>query len=781
MLSEYIPDSYSFDVSPYTGRYFYVKTAKWQNTMARYTIIQSIDSLPRNIFNVNTSLLNLVHSAALYRMKLILSVSLGGTIVHGGSLLVAAIPPATSEFYGGYNIVNTLLACPHGFLYASEATSIELAIPWYCNTDYAPTTTSGDYDFNYPAEAYASLVIMVINPLVIGGGSNELSITISAKFEELTLKVPAPTPAFINPYPPRIAFRSETIVGDVAKGISVMTKAGRKVTNAIGDIFDRVSNIASVFTGLHNPNITVLQEKVVTTGANYINTVDGQQYFEKLDPYVSVERITDDYIFGTDQDEMSLRHIAAKEQMIGTIVIQDTDQPGKVLWSRPISPFQTGGRAATNNLSLLYYLTRAWNGEFEIVLRNAGTAKQQFKLMVNRYYMPGGGIITGLPTMTSCMNALTQTLEFSQGGQEHVVLMPFLAPTEIIPCTMDSFTSSVMHGTYVIYVLQPLVAGDNAPLSAEVNVFIRSKSLNFYGYSTECPEVAVTNFVQLENTSKVEGALPVMRSESGVEFMNKPQVQEGGKVSESRESVSNRVHKIDSVRDLMRRMYKIGRLSKTNPHAVTLSTVLGADNPFLSFSKYVYTPLAMAASMFYGRQVGFKIRVVVRNPGNIKVARAYYLPPKPYAFSQVYQQCTARTTTGIDYGDFPLPFTELQTSYTTEMGNYVMEFVIPNVTLLKFISVNMSGQIYQPSDNLYIQDHGRLLLDIQADTNSEIDVYAGLTDESRLGFHCIAPWFAFADNGNPALQLESPYGDKDGNYLTVTNTAPSYYTRGFAI
>ena len=808
---DYISSEYQFDTRPFTGRYFYITTMKWAKTDPRYAVLSPLPYLPNDIFTASTALINLVKQAAFYRMKLVLSLSVGGTISHGGCLLVSVTPPSSQEFRAGPNIVNTAMTCPHGFLYACEATSLEVSVPWYCNVDYAPvpfyeSNKNGACDFN---QTYATLVVMVMNPLVDGGGSDTLNIVISAKFEELELRVPAPR---------TLKWVSETIVGDAAKGLTALAKAGTKVFHTVGDIFDKVSSISSMFTGLHNPNVPVIQERVIASSVNYLNTVDTQQFFEKLDPYPSAERVTDEFIFGTTQDEMSLRYIAAKEQYLGTINIASSDIVGKVLWTRPISPFQTPGYALANNLSLLYMLSRAWNGDFEIVLRGAGTAKQQVKLMINRLYAPGVGCMTSYPDMEDTANSLSQVVEFAQGGQEHVILMPYLSSMEVTPCTTDQFSSSLLVGEYVIYIAQPLVVGDGAPLTMEVNVFIRSKTLNFYGYATESPWLAVVvkdadkpkpvqNDTVFETVKPLETErkhrhrsssktrydfittdyrVPMFRSESGLEFLNTPQRQEGNVVDEGHKGVVSRIHRIDSLRDFIRRMYYFGTFTAVAKETtIPLATFLGGENPNQWGFTYSFNPLVLLGSMYYGRQVGFKLRLNFVGAGKINSMKVYYFPPKPvhYTLGTKTLMYDSLPLTYLDVTKFPAPLIDVQAlTYNTASNTSTAEFVIPNATLTKFVSVNLKGKPFQDSERYYIQSHGSIVIYCDSETLPAIEIYCGLTDESRLGFQCMAPivYLGIADESDPNIyRLYSKYGDKDAKTNILRETSANYKTQGY--
>jgi len=57
------------------------------------------------------------------------------------------------------------------------------------------------------------------------------------------------------------------------------------------DALDYGRGIIRDYTGLHNPNVPMIHERVITTPLNFQNNIDTAQYFEKLDPYTKFDRI----------------------------------------------------------------------------------------------------------------------------------------------------------------------------------------------------------------------------------------------------------------------------------------------------------------------------------------------------------------------------------------------------------------------------------------------------------------------------------------------------------
>lgn len=832
MVGKYISNDYNIDLSPFVGRYFWVTSQQWATSTARYTVSSLVENIPQDVFDANLSLTNAIKMGAIYRSKLTLAISLGGTLAHSGCILVSAIPPRTSDLYNlGKNLINTALTSPHAFLYANEATSVELSIPWYCNTDYAALTVDdGDMaqaDFSEPKNNYGTLVMIVVNPLVTTNGSNSIQVSVEARFDELDVKIPMPK--FLE-------WKSEGIMS----GLAAASKTGKKVSNAVGDIFDGASKMFSALTGLHNPNKPVINSRQIVTNRNFTNQVEGEQMFEKLDPYTT-ERITDDYIFGTRNDEMLTSYIVSKEQFVGTFSVTTGDVVGKLLWSRPIAPWQGAeDYSFANNISLMYFLSRAWQGDFEIILRSSCTNKQQFKLIVSRLYHPQLKAMTGYPTMGSIANSLSQMVEFSGGGQEHIIEMPYLARTEVTPCTQDLGAVGMTHGIYYVYLSQVLTIGDDSPTTAEVNVFIRSKNLSFYGYSTENPLTlvaranraegdssgTVTEFVPSYGMNKMvseggsdscvrcnhevvvnrevcikcmtEAIDKIPKEDKGVEYnpfrpegievMNEPQMQTNDLVEEVKPKIeTSRLHRIHSVRDIVRRMYLTGTktwsvANKGNECYIPLKTFLNGVNKYNFIESVCYTPLEQVASMYYGRQVGFKVRLVFR-PVDGTVAtdkiigtrcfRAYYLPPNVYVNSS--GSVKGNLVSGLEVNEFPLPLIDRSSTVINMSEPISVEFVIPNVSFYKFVSTVLRGSEPITDNELSIHDFGHLIIkfdSLVSDLKYDIDIYVGLTDESRLGFHCAAPLVRI---GNDELGRWTKYTRRGGSLLQVPRWM--YYTR----
>lgn len=274
-------------------------------------------------------------------------------------------------------------------------------------------------------------------------------------------------------------------------GLLDSTAAGiKKVT---GDAIDAGRGLIKEYTGLHNPNVPEIHQRVISTETNFLNYTDTPQYFEKLDPFTKFNRIVKEPIFGSTLDEMAITNIVTKKQFLGTFVVSINDAIGQMKWARPISPFQGGdgleqaGSAIKcyNNLELLHSFSRGWRGGLKLTIQSVMNNKQQCKLRVIKLYNPSVNITTAYPSYKSIVNAPTHLLEFTQGGQEHEIKLPYLCRNDITPCASNTSFEAMFHGMYYIYVAQPLVISDSSPNQIEFNIYLSGEDdLTFYGYST---------------------------------------------------------------------------------------------------------------------------------------------------------------------------------------------------------------------------------------------------------------------------------------------------------
>jgi len=782
-----IPEAYRIDAKPYIERPFYAGSVKFPKTATRYSWLQTpIKRLPGDVIRSNQALLNAMKIGSLYRADMVLNISMAGTITHAGCVLVAALPPLNAyptSVPGDVRTINTFLTSPHAFLYANEATSVNLTIPWYCNTDLATLnmdlTNETTMDLNFVTGNYGTLAFMVLNPLSPSTGSSiELTIVIEACFKNLDILVP--TPRFAT-WLPQAGF---------VNGLVETTKKGiKKVT---GDFIDRGINSLLGLIGLHNPNVANIKERDIITQRNFPNIVDSEQQFEKLDPYSNYNRIIESPVYGSSVDEMAISHIVSKRQMLGSFKVNKQDGVGKLYWIRPISPFQGGINGVeaeiecANNIELMHSLHRAWRGDLKIIITSVMNNKQQCKLKLLKLYNPPKNALSFVPEYQSIANAPSHLMEFTQGGQEHEIVLPYLARNQLMPCSENLNFEAFAHGLYYIYLAQPLANSDGSPDDIEFNVFMRgAPNLTFYGYTTKSvvteafpfpvnglvsniakeiliPEEFTSrirkreenvsdlncatirsimdeqfhNWQNLVNEVKSISSGSFVGQSGNIKVMNEPQVQNDPRDFDSKNVNASFIDRLQSnldIRPLIRRMY-IG-----NADVLTTSPLSGSTfiYPLASIlaeqinTPTIQTPISALSNMYYGKNVGFKINLQIQrfkeiaNQGTISQDfRVYYIPPGLTFENANLTMCgMGINPTSVDVQ--PLPQYTLDTPFQVNPvkdtnESYIFEFVIPDVTFFKYMGSPNKLSIGTSNLPLATADFGSIYL-LSMNNTAEIE------------------------------------------------------------
>jgi len=837
-IKDEIPSEYKLDMSPFVKRTFWLGTASWTENNAQYSLLTlPVTNLPADVILSNRSLYQAVKVGSLMKPSLKIHVSLNGTLTHAGCLLVAILPPGISQSSGSINIgnnfvnlVNTMLSGPHVRLFANEATSAILDVPWYCNTDMCeafienltgvapaseamgnvPLLLHSDFSSkSRGAGCYATIAALVLNPLRPGGGSLPLTLILEAVFDEFELAVP--TPRFIsdNEWTPQ----SSSFSKQVTTGLLDLAQFGGKFFYPYyGDAIDKVRGLIKHFTGLHNPNIPSIEQRVINTEFNHHNATDIPQFFERLDPINNFNRIYKEPMFGSKIDEMSLKFICAKKQYIGTFTVS-TDMPtGQLLFSRPISPNQGGSlgqqpyyavgdadkqiRVHANNIELMHALHRYWRGGLDVEIEAVMNNKSHLKLKIIKYYNPSQRIFSDVPTMQSLSNAPSQLVEFSAGAQKYCVDLPYLHRNELMPCCEDYTSEGLMHGVYLIYLAQPLIIGDGSPTTVSFNVYMSGSldehhGLQFYGYINKNIKMAslVPNSQNVSELDQfVAQSWEPQSSQScmpSVKPMNEPQNPEQTIVDEFSEGVVehpnhfNRLVPNYDIRPLIRRMYKVYQSQEINLNGVqTLTQEIALSNIIAESyaTPGAYGPnisplnnIGLLAGMYYGKaSTGFKINLEFQFFNNLQIytvgevdVQAFYVPPAvssvipdfnaPVAYTRNFPNLSRFN--GLQ-GAFNSPDVPRSLNVKRLNGNkFKTEFFIPDVSSFKFIGspakfFKFPHPLNYPSAT---SDLGSIVIRIrnyEQPNQIEVEhpriaysVNVGLSDETRFGFHSIAPIF----------------------------------------
>lgn len=842
MVKDEIPAQYRIQLDPLLMRPFMLGSANWSDTDPQYSLLSlPVRDLPADVLLSNKSLKQAIKVGSLMRPSLKIHVSLNGTLTHAGCLLIGILPPGISQNVSDLNygnnfiyLINTMLTGPHVKLFANEATSAMLEVPWYCNTDMceayiedfsttlppeviANTPLVFNYDANSKsrgAGCYATIAALVLNPLRPGTASVPLTLFMEAIFDNFELAVPTPRFLDDNDWIPQ---SGKSLTSQVTTGLLDLAQVGGKMFYPYySDAIDAARGLIRSFTGLHNPNLPSIDQRVITSTSNFHNNVDNPQRFERLDPLNNFNRIYKEPVFGTDIDEMSIKYICSKKQYLGTFSVSTTTPAGTLLFSRPISPFQGGGlgaqpyyqsgvdgkqvRLCSNNLELMHALHRYWRGGLNLEIESVMNNKSHCKLKIIKYYNPSQRILEDYPTMGSMSNAPSQLVEFSAGAQKYCVDLPYLHRNELMPCCEDATSEAFMHGVYLIYLAQPLIIGDGSPTTVSFNVFMygsqdEKQGLQFYGYihkdvelsalvptsynvGTDTPVSMVAQSSKWEPQSS-QACMP------SVKPMNEPQDPEKTIVSMFPDGVKETPNHFDrlvpnyDIRPLIRRMYKVYQSPEIVLNGVTvyaqeipLSNIIGETyypNNTPAFSNLIKPTnnIGLVAGMYYGKAgTGFKVRLDfhVYNQGDFANTSQvdydiYYVPPTVTTDFSVFPDSTISYLRNspnmqnfLDTSDiYKFPDTP-RTLNVHRIGGFAFtEFFIPDISSFKFIGApnkfykyGNQVQTTNPASDLgslvvRIRNYGAVQTVPANYTKLLYNVSVGLSDETRFGFHTIAP------------------------------------------
>jgi hypothetical protein len=385
-----------------------------------------------------------------------------------------------------------------------------------------------------------------------------------------------------------------------------------------------------------------------------------------LDPYYNYDRICRDAIFDTTRDEMMVREIISKPQLVGTFMVKTADTPGTLCWARPMSPFQQyiassytfGGNAVSTTgfsslFQTMYYLTKYWRGSIKIHIQSVMSNFHYCKLLVAKDYSIRKNGLTQYPTFNSVPNLPTDTLEFSAGGQVHTIEIPFISPLEQLPCTLEWNNIMSQLGMYYIYLMQPLVTNGSVASNVYFNVYISAgDDFQFYGYSTNPAKINynfTVNSVPIEDPVDEESMQLEAQGDTSENSDAQVFVDTGAQeaitfspADQSQPYATTDFRPVVSTRDLFRRMYKVARYKYDNLALSTakglfeydVADLLGIRQPFDFIGSSTTTisgsTLRVLQNMFYGYAGGGKFKIVVQGASG---ASAWYVPPNYGIFS----------------------------------------------------------------------------------------------------------------------------------------------------
>jgi len=640
-----LPLKLEMDYSRILNKPYFVKSVDWNmtdpinKTLARILVPEEIllNELARIPFR----------ASVYYRAKVTAIVQTAGTPMHQGCVMVSAIPAGYKKYNIDESLIrNTLMCCPHAFLLANEATPATIEIPFYVQSklaaiDLESTTISPNTLF----DNYSELLFYVWNPLA-GPTSSTSALTISVHFmfTELEFYVPH---VDVNWTPLPGSFVSqgffENIKSSTSKAIDGIFSTGRRFT---GDLLDNLRSGIKSWTGLHNPDHVVLSDRSAVQFRQNLNLVDAPNYMEKMDPYSDFTHIANDFAFDTDIDEMSLAHILKKPQFIGSFKVFSSSVTGSLLWSRPITPIQevkkfkyidlnnqdVFSNIHTNNIQTLAYMSKYWKGSLKIHIQSVMSNFHYCRLVVARNYSPDTSMHFAYPDYESVTNLLTETLEFSAGGQVQTIELPFCSLMNQLPCSTDFVFNALQHGMYYIYLYQPLVSNGSVSNDISFNVYLScGDDFDYFGYAVQ-PLQALNNFSDAPSAKN----LRVFEAQAAVtvDVSNQQAILNTGDTNDVDTLYDFRP--IKSIRDYTRRMIKqyatkISREEFTASNGTVVLSVakmLGLEPTYDPLSPGDTTSyessLALLSRLFLGYTGGVKVKIIVNGS---PISEAWYVPP----------------------------------------------------------------------------------------------------------------------------------------------------------
>lgn len=635
-------------------------------------------SLPNALRDVSPILATPFNITAMYRMRGRAFIHLPGTPMHSGVLIAAAIPAQDLTGLG----LDTLLTCPHAFLYANQASSVEIELPFYNNTRFRKSTRYAKemtYDFaGQPNRSdYLTIVIFQVSTLKPSTGSTlTLTGNVEVMFDEVDFRMPTnnmityqaaiPQSNTTNKLP-IVDNRGNSIVGAARSyASSIFDGAAGFAKYATGDIIDRARGVLKSWTGLHAVNLPAVENRVYSVRRNNMNTVDDKTSYEMMYPYNDYRRVADDFYFFTDCDEMDVNVICQKPQYVTQITFNNELARGALLMSRPIVPYMSVGPDSdtTSVLAKMAFMSQAWSGDLKLLVQSSMTNFQHCKMMVCLDYNPSSDALTKYPTMNDLRGCPNVVLEFSGGGTMQEVDLPFVSPMQHLPIPRDWKSASLLHGMVYIYLLEPLTLSDAQPVDAKFTVFLKgTATTQFYGYSAQMfsesrgvhraakassPSVkSLKNPKEATLTPNVKSIVSELRKQqaAGSQYVKaQPQsanmsevvgqtAQTDSQHDDPKPPAVGGLRPIVNIRDHLRRMYNVyteqvdpsttgaGSLTQIYPLKLMLETV----DPLLN-------NLSIITDMYRLGRIGFKIKVVVHGAASVAL---YYSPPMPKHFAGI--------------------------------------------------------------------------------------------------------------------------------------------------
>jgi len=721
------------------------------------------------------------YMSTFYDMNLCAMLQTSGTPMHQGMLLAAVIP----HYAPAITHPNNLLSAPHAFMFANESTPVCLDCPMYISANlgrcFDPATMMTIQE--YGELNVCDLVVIVVNQLAAPtGGSTTLSVSIMADFKDSR---------FFVPKPGNMIFQAQTKERKPINSLStIMDYTAEGIKKVAGDLIDLGRSAIRSYTGLHNNNNAVITGKQYVTFRNTQVQVDGTTQLENLDIHPYYARIYDDYYFRTDVDEMDVRYLCSKPMYIGTFQVNASDTIGQNLFAHPISPmievndyFGTVYPTYFAPMRMFYEMSRFWSGNLKLHIQMVGSNFHFCKLLIFKNYAtfkePFVHLTNIVPDYEEIHNSNIDVLEFSAGGQTHVIDLPFCSNYNQIECTKDYSANATLHGMVYGYLNQPLVTNGSVNSSVQFNVYMSGgDNLEFAGFSTDFIDttgVSIPIYPPLPTSSKIleediyqaqskegDGINPVTVDTATQEVLS-PIMPE-----DYNHNTISSIHPNVSVRDYVRMLYPsvlttISPTTKENFYVFDPLIWLGSGDGSLN------TMLSAIYSSYLGFTGGLKLKIKILN---VAGASVFYKPPGIYASTSPsglassagyvasngalqldYAQRIAFNPTNLPFSlptqeinDYTRPYsgTGSGSASSTVGNNFVFDLKIPNYNMCNY--VGSAKKYYTGQETTSVEnDMGEVYVTFTAAYDGSsygkatIIVYVGFGDEARFGFQVYNP------------------------------------------
>jgi len=740
-----VPKDLEMDFSRILNKPFLIDIYNWTASTTVYSNLFEV-TLPTALLSNALASVPFT-SSALFRMKMCVLLQVSGTPMHQGLLLAGVIPSQFTPIHP-----TQLLMAPHTFLNANESTSVCIEVPFYQRTPLGRTNITGPLETGFSVFDYAKLSVMVMDPLSSSGtASSTLSISVHAIITEAEFYVPKISDLTWIPIAPP-AFKAEGFIGELVKiPTKIFDGLAQGAKQYSGDFIDALRLGLREFTGFHNPNSTTMDSRMLPTLRNFANNVDQPTLIEKLDPYAQFDRVVQDYQFNTGQDEMDLHYILSKPAFMGKFQVNTTTASGDLLMSHPIAPrIESNAEVFYSPIRLFYDCSRYWKGSLKLHLQAVMTNFHYCKLLVVRDYSGNQQLLTSYPSMGDTHNLITDTLEFSAGGQIQTIDLPFCSQLEQIECSKWPDWIACNHGMVYVYLLQPLTTNGTVPTTVTFNAYMSvGDDFQYYGYGVD--QVVTRNnppttFSDNSSFKAEASSTPVGESITVDVSSQQPLTNHMTNVNEEDLRVMD-FKPIVSVRDYLRR-FTYFETRDIPANGVMVRSIQNMVVGSQSFANAI-------RKLFFGFYGGYRIKALVKGP---TLAAVYYVPPGSSLdiTTGLPRPTTANsswTATKLAWNppSFPsgrpgtmfqeLPITRAYVSEVANATTTEFEFVIPNMNPYRFIGGKGSF-----SDNSSVFDGAMGEIVVVTPTNTDpslwkVEFYAAITDETRLGFQVFSNGF----------------------------------------